>query len=111
MHEPQTLSKTYRLARSVEATLAANARALRYNPASILSTHLKKPSYESHLTKATPIMTTYAPRLALPPPTNAIAPRNRRTISPAEMQARKARGLCYFYDEKYIVGYKCNLPK
>lgn len=34
-----------------------------------------------------------------------------RTISPVEMQARRAKGLCYFGDEKYTIGYKWNLPK
>nr|XP_009618325.1 uncharacterized protein LOC104110514 [Nicotiana tomentosiformis] len=91
MHEPQTLSKIYRLAQLAEATLAANARALMCSHASMSSTHLKKPSYEPHPTKATPITTTSNPRLVLPPSINAIAPRNRRTICPTEMQARRAQ--------------------
>lgn len=111
MHEPQTLFKTYRLARLAEATLVANARALRCSPAPMSSTHLKKSSYWPHPLKTTTITTTSAPRLALPPSTNAIALRNRRTISLVKMQARRAQGLCYFCDEKYIAGHKCNLPK
>lgn len=27
------------------------------------------------------------------------------------MQAKRAQGLCYFCDEKYSSGHKCNLPK
>lgn len=27
------------------------------------------------------------------------------------MQARRAQGLCYFCDDKYTSGHKCNLPK
>ncbi|XP_075103527.1 uncharacterized protein LOC142178098 [Nicotiana tabacum] len=47
----------------------------------------------------------------LPAATNDVVPRNRRYISPAEMQAKRAQGLCYLCDEKYSVGHKCNLPK
>ncbi|XP_019239740.1 PREDICTED: uncharacterized protein LOC109219722 [Nicotiana attenuata] len=111
MHEPQTLSKTYRLARLAEATLAANARALRSHTTSVSSTHLKKPPYEPLTLKHNPSPNSSTRRLALPPPTTVNVARNRRTISPAEMQARRAQGLCYFCDDKYTVGHKCNLPK
>ncbi|XP_019263582.1 PREDICTED: uncharacterized protein LOC109241311 [Nicotiana attenuata] len=111
MHEPQTLSKTYRLARLAEATLAANARALRSHTTSVSTTHLKKPSYEPLTIKHNPSSNPSTPRLALPPSTTVNVARNRRTISPAEMQARRAQGLCYFCDDKYTVGHKCNLPK
>ncbi|XP_019248584.1 PREDICTED: uncharacterized protein LOC109227846 [Nicotiana attenuata] len=111
MHEPQTLSKTYRLARLAEATLAANDRALRSSTTSVSSNHLKKPSYEPPIIKHNPSSITSTPRLALPPSTTVSAPRNRRTISLAEMQARRAQGLCYFCDDKYTDGHKYNLPK
>lgn len=38
-------------------------------------------------------------------------PRSRRTISPVEMKAKRDQGLCYFCDEKYSPGHKCNLHK
>ncbi|XP_019240554.1 PREDICTED: uncharacterized protein LOC109220546 [Nicotiana attenuata] len=111
MHEPQTLSKTYRLARLAEATLAANARALRSHTASVTSSHLKKSTYEPPAFKHNPTPSSSTPRLALPPPPTVNVARNRRTISPAEMQARRAQGLWYICDNKYTAGHKCNLPK
>lgn len=38
-------------------------------------------------------------------------PRSRRKISPTEMQAKKAQGLCYFCNERYTISHKCNLRK
>lgn len=52
-----------------------------------------------------------SPKLALPAPRALVVFRTRRTISPAEMQAKRAQGLCYFFDDKYTPGHKCNLPK
>lgn len=32
-------------------------------------------------------------------------------ISPAEMQAKTAQGLCYFFNDKYTPGHRCYLHK
>ena len=34
-----------------------------------------------------------------------------RRISPNQMQEIKEKGLCYFYDERYQLGHKCNRPR
>jgi len=34
-----------------------------------------------------------------------------RRISPSQMQERREKGLCYYCDEKYQAGYKCNKPR
>ncbi|XP_075096365.1 uncharacterized protein LOC142174465 [Nicotiana tabacum] len=106
MHEPQTLSKTYRLARLAEETLAANARAHKGSPLPV-----KKPTYEPPPHKSSHLIPASMPKLALLAPHTTNIPRTRRTISPAKIQARRAKGLCYFYDEKYTPGHKYNLPK
>ncbi|XP_070005478.1 uncharacterized protein [Nicotiana sylvestris] len=49
-------------------------------------------------------------QLALPPSTIP-DPRSRRMISPEEMQAKRAQGLCYFCNNKYRPGHRCSLPK
>lgn len=32
---------------------------------------------------------------------------HRRTSSPEEMNEKRAKGLCFFCDEKYVIGHKC----
>lgn len=32
---------------------------------------------------------------------------HRRRLSPEEMNEKRAKGLCFFYDEKYTIGHKC----
>ncbi|XP_075090372.1 uncharacterized protein LOC142171540 [Nicotiana tabacum] len=97
MHEPKTLAKTYRLARLAEATLAANARVHKHSTAYAAA---RRNSYESPVVRNTSYQAVVpAPRLTLSAATNAVVPRNRRTISPVEMQAKRAQGLCYFCDE------------
>lgn len=36
---------------------------------------------------------------------------NRKTLSMEEMNDRRATGLCYFCDEKYVFGHKCKNVK
>ncbi|XP_019246354.1 PREDICTED: uncharacterized protein LOC109226006 [Nicotiana attenuata] len=109
MHEPKTLSKTYRLARLAEATLAANARSMKQPPGPYQYTN-RKPSYELQPAKNPnpQLLTTHKPALL---PTNTSSSKTRRVISPAEMQAKRAQGLCYFCNDKYTPGHKCSLPK
>ncbi|XP_070032843.1 uncharacterized protein [Nicotiana tomentosiformis] len=104
MHEPQTLSKTYRLARLAEETLAANFRAHKHYPSDGSPLPVRKPTYEPPAHKPSHLIPTSMPKLALPAPITTNIPRTRRTISPAEMQARRAKGFCYFCDEKCTPG-------
>ncbi|KAH0774412.1 hypothetical protein KY290_011549 [Solanum tuberosum] len=36
---------------------------------------------------------------------------NRRTLSAKEMNEKRSKGLCYFCNEKYILGHKCKTSK
>lgn len=111
MHEPQTLSKIYRLAGLVEVTLAAHAQAQRSNSGGHSSFAIKRPAYHSLESRPHIISVAPATKLALPTPRSPVVPKNRRTISPVEMQAKRAQALCYFCDDKYSPGHKCTLPK
>lgn len=35
----------------------------------------------------------------------------RRRLTPAEMKEKRAQGLCFFCDEKYVVGHKCQAKR
>lgn len=107
MHEPKSLSKTYWLARLAEVTLAANARALKHtSPWSYSS--VRKSVYDSTCLKSyQPMQLT---RLNSPANSTSIIPKTRRNIFPAEMQSRRAQGLCYFCDDKFTPRHKCTLP-
>lgn len=34
-----------------------------------------------------------------------------RKLTPAEMSEKRQKGLCFFCDEKFVVGHKCNTSK
>lgn len=88
MHEPKTLAKTCRLARLAEATLAANARVQKHTLTGYFAT--RRSPYDNQGPKITPYAAAnHAPQLALPAANTVVIPRNRRTISPAEMQAKR----------------------
>ncbi|KAL3370722.1 hypothetical protein AABB24_007657 [Solanum stoloniferum] len=106
MHEPQTLQKACRLARLVEATLSAYARGSR--PVDLSSPSVRK---EGPTARSSNYSYQQISRGVMANTPNGGNPRSRRTISHAEMQAKGAKGLCYFCDEKYSLGHKCNLPK
>ncbi|XP_070025253.1 uncharacterized protein [Nicotiana sylvestris] len=72
---------------------------------------MRKPSYEFVWAKLSPTNVVPTLKLALPTPRVPVASKTRRTISPTEMHAKRAQRLCYFCDDKYTHGHKCNLPK
>lgn len=61
------------------------------------------------------------PLLPTPPSKVIVLARNASTsgprvpvkrLTPAEMQQRRDKGLCYYYDEKYVTNHKCkSLPQ
>ncbi|WKA01485.1 hypothetical protein VitviT2T_019765 [Vitis vinifera] len=125
MFKPQTLADAYSLARLQEIAVAA----LQNKPKPVS----KGPSLYSpttnHYTKATPITsisqnatnlsnttfpkTTNAGLLPLPPSTNIpktnprITTRNHRNFSNRDLDERRAKGLCFWCDEKFTPGHKC----
>ncbi|MCD9638165.1 hypothetical protein HAX54_021939 [Datura stramonium] len=80
----------YRPARLAEAT-TANQRAMKQGGSSGTVATSRKPGFDMHHTKTQ----VYAPipsnQLTLPPGPSHNANRNRRTISPAEMQAKRVK--------------------
>ncbi|RVW78323.1 Retrovirus-related Pol polyprotein from transposon 17.6 [Vitis vinifera] len=125
MFKPQTLADAYSLARLQEIAVAA----LQNKPKPVS----KEPSLYSpttnHYHKATPITsisqnatnlsnttfpkTTNAGLLPLPPSTNipktnpGITTRNHRNFSNRDLDERRAKGLCFWCDEKFTPGHKC----
>ncbi|XP_075085866.1 uncharacterized protein LOC142168767 [Nicotiana tabacum] len=93
-----------------EATFAANARAQKHTSAGYSAA--KQIPYDNQGPKppSSPAIS-HTSRLPLHVASTDVVHRSRRTISLAEMQAKRAQGLCYFCDEKYTTGHKCNLPK
>ncbi|KAA8524303.1 hypothetical protein F0562_010726 [Nyssa sinensis] len=89
-------------------------------------------SWYTWLKESNPVTTwdefTSALEIRLPPPppknnnqyqnTNPRFPNNNRKptipiqrISPGQMQERRAKGLCYYCDERFQPGHRCNKPK
>ncbi|KAG7944870.1 hypothetical protein I3843_15G125100 [Carya illinoinensis] len=84
--------------------------------------------FPTYTTNQTPKLAPLAPLLRLPPPppknnssyqnTNPRFPNNNRRptipiqrISPSQMQERREKGLCYYCDERFQSGHKCNKSK
>lgn len=63
-------------------------------------------NYPFHTTPSVPTPSRPNPMTPNLPPTPPI-----RRLSPAQLQERRAQGLCYNCDEKYIPGHKCTTPK
>lgn len=91
MNEPKTLAKTCKLAMLDEATLAVNARIQKHISAGYSATR-RSPFYNQSPKITHYPAVNYAPRLALLAANTVMVPRNRRNISPAEMQQKGLRG-------------------
>jgi len=98
---PISLSQAYKSARLEEAYLAAIRQPTglqSYNSSRRISDHRIQSK----------------PGLLPTPSTSNSGPHkgvNRRTLSMEEMNDRRAKGLCYFCDEKYVFGHKCKNVK
>ncbi|XP_060202731.1 uncharacterized protein LOC132631149 [Lycium barbarum] len=95
---PKTLSEVYKTARMQEAYLAAirmGGTGVQVQPANR--------RYTDHRFSSKP------PLLSTPATGNAVPYKgiNRRTLSVEEMNEKRAKGLCYFCNEKYTPGHKC----
>ncbi|KAJ1376277.1 Retrotransposon gag domain, partial [Sesbania bispinosa] len=101
---PTTLLRAVSLAKLYEEKYipVVNQRSTNYNhrysPLSSTSTNLNS-------AKTTPKQA--LPPLLPTPTTPPIRNSNVKKISPAEMQLRREKGLCYFCDEKFTFNHKC----
>ncbi|XP_070036260.1 uncharacterized protein [Nicotiana tomentosiformis] len=95
---PTTLSQVYKTARMQEAYLAAIRQ-----PSSVSNTPTSGPR------RIMDQRNNNRPLLPTPSQGNAGTSKgfNRRSLSLDEMNEKRAKGLCYFCNEKYVVGHKC----
>ncbi|XP_059315524.1 uncharacterized protein LOC132066177 [Lycium ferocissimum] len=93
---PCNLPQAYFLARLHESSFAAQSKVMRNsNPGYVQG--------QAHGTHAF---------LGAKKPYPAVIDANRRRrLTPAEMDARRAQGLCYSCDEKFVPGHKCKAAK
>jgi hypothetical protein len=89
--QPYNVTQAIGLAKLVEAKIK-DSRTKSY-----------KPTY-NHTTTQSSTSTQF--KFARPPPPNPI-PLPIKRLTPAQMQERRAQGLCYNCDEKFVPGHKC----
>ncbi|OMP03871.1 hypothetical protein COLO4_10143 [Corchorus olitorius] len=96
---PTNLTHALALAKMIEAKLTAQRAIRRAHPGQVFG-GISKPMQNTSSAYKAPGLPT-SPRLpALPAP-------QIKQLTPTEMQARRAKGLCYNCDEKYVSGHKC----
>lgn len=94
--KPSTITEALGLAKLIEAKLKdTRARNLRFNQYSNLPNTTYNPN-PPH-----PTYTTHNSTPSIP----------IRKLTPNQLQERRAQGLCYNCDEKFIPGHKCQTPK
>ncbi|KAG7944239.1 hypothetical protein I3843_15G089300 [Carya illinoinensis] len=115
MLKPNTVSTAFDLAKLQEEEIA------RRNKGVPNRTQNQIPTTHPYIPK----LLAPPPILRLPPPPPRLENRNRpntynpnrkstipiKRIITAQMQERRERGLCYYYDEKFHLGLKCSRPK
>ncbi|MCH98212.1 hypothetical protein A2U01_0019212, partial [Trifolium medium] len=108
--EPRNLSKVVALAKLFEEKYAANKTKISSTPAK----NYNPPSSFTSKTQTATQRIDNSSKSTLPPllPTPAVKPFNIRNqnikrISPAEIQLRREKNLCYFCDEKFSPAHKC----
>jgi len=98
---PTTISHAIGLAKLLESKNLAN----RSNPQ-----YQRKPPYSSpNSSSSTPILPTPNTRPALPAPPKIGMP--IKCLSQTELLARRAKGLCFNCDERFIPGHRCKTPQ
>ncbi|KAF1870520.1 hypothetical protein Lal_00003726 [Lupinus albus] len=93
---PHHIAEALSLAKLVESKIK-DSKPLFYRP--------QRPTYNQTFN---PLPSPHNPNTSRPPTT--INPLPIKCLTTAQMQERRAQGLCYNCDEKYIVGHKCQ-PK
>lgn len=96
--KPNTLPQAYHLARLHESSFAAKAKVLKSSA----------PSYnQRRSSQPTQGVSSYVRK----PTTTAMDFNKKRRLTPAEMDDKRAKGLCYFCDEKFLPGHKCKAKR
>lgn len=98
---PCTLPQAYYLARLHEASFAAQRKAIKTSSA---GSSWNKGEGTGNLQRSNNIV----PRR---PITTKFDNTKRRRLTPTEMEEKRAQGLCFFCDEKYVVGHKCQAKR
>lgn len=98
--QPTSISQAIGLAKQVETKLQA-VRTTPYRPS------FPKPPTIQPYQPPPRLLPTPNPRLTLPQPTPPKPPIPIRHLSPAEMDARRAKGLCFNCDERFHRAHKC----
>lgn len=100
--QPSTISQDIGLAKLIESKLAASRHTTSYPR----HNHPKHHPPPQPPLPTTPLLPSPPTRLALPAPNpNTSLP--IQWLSPIEMQARKAKGLCYNCDDRFHTGHRC----
>lgn len=98
MFMPKTLSHTYCLAKLEELKIQA---AKKNRPSVKPMGNPSSPSQKWNTSQAVPLLTHPGK------PTEGIQKRPPRILSAAEMDEKRAKGLCYWCNDKYEFGHKC----
>jgi hypothetical protein len=106
LRRPATLDDAIMLAHPYEQRMQLESTAGR----SVRSAHLSSPGATSMKaaapSQAASSASSAAPGLGKTAPLSSMLPHHR--LSQAEMAQRRADGLCYKCDEKFVVGHRCN---
>ncbi|OIT20080.1 hypothetical protein A4A49_39442 [Nicotiana attenuata] len=98
---PCTLPQAYYLARLHEASFAAQSKAIK---AASAGSSWPRGQASGNLQKNN----NFVPRR---PTTAKFDNTKRRRLTPVEMEEKRAQGLCFFCDEKYVAGHKCQAKR
>ncbi|OMO78169.1 Retrotransposon gag protein [Corchorus olitorius] len=96
---PTNLTHALSLAKMIEAKLTAQRAIRRAHPGQVYGGKSKPMQNTSSAYKA--------PGLPAPPRLPDLPAPQIKRLTPTEMQARRAKGLCYNCDKKYVPGHKC----
>lgn len=110
MFKPSTIQEAFSLAKIHESTLQKQKNK-QTTKTSLLPTPKHFPNtYNNNLpfTTNTSKLLTYPNRSSLP---NQKPNTTRKTLTPTEMDEKRAKGLCFFCDEKYTIGHICRGKK
>lgn len=105
MFRPKTLYDAYSLARLQEMTNSALAIGSKSSPA-------VQSRYNSSFARIPPpASTTSLPLLLTLPSVGAspkVNPRPTKTLTSKEIDAKRARGECFWFSEKFVLGHRCS---
>lgn len=111
LFNPQTVSQAFPLAKILESNIKKQKVKFTANKTPILPNPTKYTNQPFNTQKPATNSTTLPPRAQTQPtnrPRATFKPNfTRKTLTPAEFDDRRARGLCYFCDDKFTPGHKC----